>query len=241
MLRLFRRHGTAREQETGIPEAVDKYAFESGERQTATSFAGIRGDHIQRYEAAISVFKDILPRNGRSFLLDSFCGNGYGTRLVSDRLGCHALGIDASEGAIACANAHYATQRVFFCAKVFPFDLPKAVFDGALCVESLEHVDAAGELLRTIADSLKPGGMLFVSTPNERLYPFRLDIHPFHVRHYRREEIEELVCGIPGDLRLLEWYGQDIYDESGHVVQAKWGVKPNEEKQILMFAYRKAG
>ena len=238
MLRLFTR---SRHAVTPVCEpAAERYAFKSGERQTAFQLQGIRGDHVQRYEAAISAIESASGDIRDGFVLDAFCGNGYGTHMLCERLRCHGLGIDASSGAVACADDHYATDRVFFCRKEFPFDLPKRTFDAVTCLESLEHVEEADAFVQTLADGLKPGGVLFLSTPNEDVFPFDAESHKFHVRHYRREEVLELVARIDGGFRLLEWYGQDIYGENRAALgEDGWRVEPRKEGQILMFAFVK--
>lgn len=240
MLKLFKRPRSARRSAGSAQPLVERYALNSGERQTATELSGIRGDHVNRYETAISVIEETLGDIGHGFVLDAFCGNGYGTHLLCERLRCHAMGIDASPGAIQCANAHYASNRIFFCQKEFPFDLPKRTFDAATCLESLEHVQGADALVGTLAGALKPGGVLFLSTPNEDIFPHDSATHKFHVRHFRREDVMELVSRTDGDFRLLEWYGQDIYGEDGAALgEDGWQVEPRKEKQILMFAFQK--
>ena len=189
MLKLFKRPRSAHRSAGPAQPLVERYALNSGERQTATELSGIRGDHVTRYETAVSVIEETLPDIRHGFVLDAFCGNGYGTHLLCERLQCHAMGIDASPGAIQCANAHYASGRIFFCQKEFPFDLPKRTFDAATCLESLEHVEGADALVGTLARALKPGGVLFMSTPNEDVFPHDSATHKFHVRHFRREDV----------------------------------------------------
>jgi len=40
---------------------------------------------------------------------------------------------------------------------------------------------------------LKPGGGLVCSTPNEDKWNYKKSKHPFHVRHYKHNEISELL------------------------------------------------
>jgi SAM-dependent methyltransferase len=49
-----------------------------------------------------------------------------------------------------------------------PADLPAAAFDAVACFETIEHLslDEAHALLGAVARALRPGGRLYVSTPN---------------------------------------------------------------------------
>jgi 2-polyprenyl-3-methyl-5-hydroxy-6-metoxy-1,4-benzoquinol methylase len=102
-----------------------------------------------------------------------FCGNGYGSYMAA-RAGHSLLAIDASPEAVSVANAHYQEPGLFFCQKEWPFALPRACFDFCFCLESVEHVVDGSALVAAVVDSLRPGGLLILSTPNENLMPLCL-------------------------------------------------------------------
>lgn len=202
------------------PETKD-FSYDSGERQTATCFEDIRRDHANRYRLATHIVKAhfagaVGPLRG----LDLFCGNGYGTWLASHELGAHLLGIDGSADAIAIANEHFSTDRTLFTAKCFPFDLPANTYDFITCFESIEHVEQPEALFAALAKSLKPGGVLFVSTPNEATMPLAANATWFrhHVRHFREQELIALARR-QGDVGYVGQFGQKVYRiERGRVV-----------------------
>jgi predicted SAM-dependent methyltransferase/SAM-dependent methyltransferase len=193
------------------------FSYASGERQTATEFGEIRLDHASRYQLAVQIVKEhfqsaTAPLRG----LDLFCGNGYGSWLAAKETGAHMLGIDGSADAVAIANRHYSTASTIFSAKCFPFALPAAAYDFILCFESIEHVGDPDALFIELTKSLKPGGVLFVSTPNEATIPFALNAQWFqhHVRHFREQDLIELARR-HSDVRFVGQFGQKVYRVQG--------------------------
>ncbi len=212
-----------------VPAETDSkdFSYESGERQTAVRFDDIRRDHSARYQLATRILKKHFAGLGRPLAgLDLFCGNGYGTWLASKELGAHTLGVDGSPEAIAIADQHFSTQSTIFTVKRFPFALPPESFDFILCFESIEHVAAPEELFNMLARSLKPGGVLFVSTPNEATMPLTINARWFrhHVRHFRERELVDL-ANRGGEVRYVGQFGQKVYRlERGRVVGLDEGL-----------------
>ena len=203
------------------PETKD-FSYNSGERQTATRFEEIRADHGTRYQLAVAVLKDRFSKATEPLIgLDLFCGNGYGSWLASKKLGAHVLGIDGSADAIAVANEHFSTVRTIFTAKCFPFDLPAEAYDFITCFESVEHVADPDALFAELVRALKPGGVLFVSTPNEATMPLALNAAWFrhHVRHFSEQELVDLAQQQAGGLKYVGQFGQKVYRlDGGRVV-----------------------
>ncbi len=151
-------------------------SLNSGERQTSGLYASIRLDHRARYEWADAR----LPAD--TFGLDVFCGNGYGTQLLSH---CrNVLGIDGSVEAIAFAGQHYSTPRNFFASKYWPFSLPRGTFDFIVSLESIERVPDPERFFGQLCEALKPKGQLIFSVPNQACLPFDAKVHVFHKRHF---------------------------------------------------------
>ena len=201
------------------PSRAEREAYGSGERQTAVQFESIRADHRARYDYAAEWLTAELARarrgDGPLLGIDAFCGNGYGAARLARAPHVCVQGIDASEDAIAVAQSHFGSDRVQFQALRFPCDLPKERFDFATCFESLEHVEEDGALLETLARSLAPGGLLFVSVPNEETLPIAHNaaFFKFHVRHYRTEQLVELAAS--KGLALRARTGQYAYRTAG--------------------------
>jgi len=181
-------------------EPAKDFSYSSGERQTGLRYFEVRRDHRARYELAART----IPRGCR--VLDLFCGNGYGSFLLSDRRA--VVGIDGSAEAIAVARRHYARLGARFKARLFPFE-DDTRYDAVVSYESLEHVDDGTGFVRFLVDRVVPGGLLLFSTPNQDLLPFDPAVHVHHVRHYGLAET--LALAEAEGLAVRTWFGQDVY------------------------------
>lgn len=188
------------------------FSLNSGERQVSSEMTGIRLDHRLRYGFASETLCRMLRDTRNCIGLDVFCGVGYGTHILQNDLGSTLIGIDGSVDAIALADKSYRTQRTFFAAKTFPFSLPAASFDFVVSLESLEHVAKYDKLFSVLSDSLKAGGLLLMSTPNEILLPYdqyRSDFADHHVRHFTTSEIQYLAES--NYLSITSIHAQNVY------------------------------
>lgn len=193
------------------------FSLESGERQTARALDDVRRDHTARYACAVDTLGNRYKNAETLFGLDLFCGAGYGSRMLADGLPCVVLGIDGSNESVVFADRHYGGSGTLYVHKIFPFTLPHAAFDFVTCFESVEHVEQDELLMERLACALKPGGLLFLSVPNETVLQLAKIRNPFHHRHYVHEALLGRVRGRLG-LRLLACYGQDVYQlEDGKV------------------------
>ncbi len=189
------------------------FSLNSGERQTAAELSGIRADHSTRYRFAAEQIRKPFGDCRECVGLDMFCGVGYGSFILQTTLDCSIIGIEGSSEAVDMANSRYATASTFYVAKIFPFVLPSKAYDFVVSIESLEHLSDYEKMFRTIAHSLKDGGILVLSTPNESLLPFNQYKHDFadhHVRHFTVAEIESLARD--NNLTVQAIFGQDIYE-----------------------------
>ena len=185
-------------------DAAKDFGYSSGERQTALSYYEIRRDHRARYELAART----VPRGSR--VLDLFCGNGYGSFLLSDRR--QVLGIDGSPEAIAVARRHYARLGARFEVREFPFAVDTR-YDAVVSYESLEHVADGSGFFRFLVDRVAAGGLLLFSTQNQDLLPFDAAIHVHHRRHYGLAET--LAFAESEGLAVQTWFGQNVYRLDG--------------------------
>ena len=175
--------------------------------------SSMRGDQRERYERTADAIAGLgHPHSLRG--LDAFCGDGAGTRLLADRLGAEVAGIDPRPDAIALAE-DLADERTRFSAVDAALELPESGFDFVTCFESIERVDADLPFLARLAKALVPGGLLFLSTPNEDALPLALngDYFRHHQRHYRDLEIETLAASVGLALRYAA--GQDTHRTLG--------------------------
>jgi SAM-dependent methyltransferase len=223
----------------------DRFSLFSGERQTGLTLEAIRHDHIARYAYAAARVRERMQTQHYAFGLDIFCATGYGTNILARETACPVLGIDGSAEAIAVANQHYSSALTLFASKVFPFELPCLAFDFIVCLESIEHILETDQFLDQIIESLKPGGLLIVSTPNSAIWSLERNPNPFHCRHFSRAEIVSLLeSNLEYGLHLTDWQGQNLYQfEEGRMAHslesAQMQLMPREEGQILIFAFEK--
>ena len=131
------------------PDGHD-FSLESGERQTAPHIHNIRADHRARYAWAARLLRSHFRDSSRLTGLDAFCGNGYGSRMISNLTGSRVIGIDGSTEAVELAERHYGNHLVAFGQAVFPFELTPGLFDYAVSFESVEHVPDSEALLAAI-------------------------------------------------------------------------------------------
>lgn len=217
------------------------YSLNSGERQVAKTIDDIREDHLARYR----LIQNYINAEDKKIStgLDIFCGNGYGTHMLSKHN--HSLnitGIDGSQEAIDLANNAYKLKNNTFLYKLFPFSIKKNVYDLIICFESLEHVEKDLQLFSRMVDSAKKGALIFVSTPNDAIHSLQKNPHPFHFRHYKHKQF---LTTFKGNLELLDWYGQNVYEfDNGICLQkllANKQMQPTKdiEGQVNIYVFRK--
>ena len=214
------------------------FSLMSGERQVGRSLSEIRKDHLLRYEMALQFLRDKPHAMG----LDCFCGNGYGSYWLGKELDESCItGIDASAEAVTFANQYYQLPNVFFSNKLFPFDLPKGIFDFVVSFESIEHVDDGVRMFDELIGSLKAGGYFLFSVPNERINSREKNHHPFHKHHYVDDEVKRI---LEKRVDILHQYGQNVYvfhdGLQGELLpESDMILRENVEGQIWIYVCRK--
>lgn len=163
-------------------------------------------------------YLDKLLQRGQK-VLDIGCGNGALSFFAASR-GCKVLGVDVSERAIS--GCKFNAQRFGFGNdlrfEVEDFDNPREKitekFDLVICCEVIEHLRDDLRVLRYIYRMLKPGGILFLSTPsinsvihNIRMLISKKDCFDEEVGHLQRYELRQLILLLRKlDYKILETY-----------------------------------
>jgi len=108
-------------------------------------------------------------------VLDVGCGGGLLCEELA-RAGADVTGIDLAPGMIEVARLHATDQRLVIDYRVADADATPGAFDVVTCMEMLEHVPDPARMIATLAQLVRPGGHLFVSTINRNLKSFMLAI-----------------------------------------------------------------
>jgi 2-polyprenyl-6-hydroxyphenyl methylase/3-demethylubiquinone-9 3-methyltransferase len=111
-------------------------------------------------------------------LLDIGCGGGLMAEPMA-RLGFAVTGIDAAEKNVAVARRHAAQMGLAIDYRAEPVEAMAAAgrqFDVVLALEVVEHVADLDAFISAAVATLKPGGVLLVSTLNRTAKAFALAI-----------------------------------------------------------------
>lgn len=109
--------------------------------------------------------REFAPLAGKS-ALDIGCGAGLACEPLA-RLGADVTGIDAAAENVSAAAAHAEAVGLdirYMAGELAALDL--GTFDLVTCLEVVEHVADKPAFLAQVAASLKPDGLLVMSTPN---------------------------------------------------------------------------
>lgn len=205
-----------------INKSMRDFSLDSGERQTSNTIEKIRKDHLVRYE----MVGDFLLDKKHLMGMDCFCGIGYGSYLLAEKLkNTTILGIDASREAIDFANKYYGRKNIFFSNKIYPCVLPYEVFDYVVSFESIEHVEQGFEFIESLMGSVKSGGYLFLSVPNEQILPHGKNPNRFHYRHYYYHEMQAALK----DFDIIKKYGQNSYRLKDGIID---GILPENDMEL---------
>lgn len=167
----------------------------SGERQVAETLDGIRTDHRVRYEWAAG-------RLAGKKVVDAACGVGYGAKILAVAE-CRVRAFDRSAEALQFAKANYNhDQRIEYAeGELEHVRFPRG-YDAVVCFEALEHTSKPDRVLQNFRDM---AAWLYVSVPNELVFPYQGHAH--HFRHYSAGQLETLLNRNGWEVR--EWWGQE--------------------------------
>lgn len=160
--------------------------------------------HRERYEWAARA----LSSSAR--VLDSASGSGYGSEILGMRAQS-VTGLEINAHALAYARAHYVHRGIEFrmADLNMPLEFSDESFDAVVSFETLEHVRNQEQLLIEFRRVLKPGGMLFISTPDRVVLTDESGgKNRFHIAELSKEEFIALVGHF---FEITALYGQIKY------------------------------
>ena len=127
-------------------------------------------------------------------VLELGCGEGYGSALLAARA-AEVTAADNNAAAIGHARLKYPRKNLSFLVSTpGPLPFPPDSFDKAVCFQVLEHIEDDAFFLAELRRVLKPGGALYLTTPNRalRCKPGARPWYKFHVREYDRADLQAL-------------------------------------------------
>lgn len=143
-------------------------------------------------------------------LIELGSGEGYGIKVLSPLVSRY-LAIDKFETELPSSSV------VEFRKMILPSlqGIEDNSFDFAVTFQVIEHIRDDSMFVQEIHRVLKPGGKLFVSTPNKLM---SLTRNPWHIREYTIAELKSLLGnvfqhvemkGVYGNRKILEYHEQN--------------------------------
>ena len=139
-----------------------------------------RESQLQDDEMLAGPLVDAIRDTREPFILDFATGTGRLSHALTCRpeFAGHIVALDLSQGMLeqAASKLDRHLHRVEFLRwPTLPLPFPDASFDTVICYEVVEHVADPGALTAEIRRVLRSGGTLGGSTPNHRLYAYRVN------------------------------------------------------------------
>ena len=170
----------------------------ASERQLIEIVSPWWGEHVYRYEYVCHHI------SGGATILDLACGTGYGASMLSEIKDSKVIGGDISEEALETANKQYKSANLSFqnldgTALAFPDNY----FDVITSFETIEHLAECQKLVSEFYRVLKPGGTLFLSTPNALVTSPDGNVkNQFHVQEFKPNELNDVLKESFKDVKL---------------------------------------
>ena len=152
-------------------------------------------EYLRRFEKTkvaqrLERLVDRMDLRPDALLADFGCGNGVILPLIAHRIGQY-YGVDFSADFIGAAQQRQAelgiTNARFWCGDIQAFCRShQAAIDHALCLDLSEHIydDEWKNILKSIHDCLKPGGTLYLHTPNADFLVERMKARDFILKQF---------------------------------------------------------
>lgn len=163
----------------------------SSERQADNTDSPWWGEHLHRYRVASETIKP------GATVLDLACGEGFGTNYITQHCKPQkAIGGDLSTEAIGLCTKKY-PEPAFMIMDGTATGQPDAFFSDIISFETIEHTTQYREMVREFFRILKPGGHLYLSTPNILVNsPDGVVRNPYHTQEFNYEELKTILSAV---------------------------------------------
>ena len=140
------------------------------------------------------VYEWIAARVAGLDVIDMASGEGYGANVLAEAARS-VVGVDANPEAHEHSRLRYVRSNLSFARALV--ETYEGEADAISFLQTIEHVEAPGDVLEHFKALLRPGGRAYISTPNVlTLAPEGAERsgNPWHVREYRAEEFAGMLA-----------------------------------------------
>jgi SAM-dependent methyltransferase len=185
---------------------------------------------FRRHEVA---YEHLSPQVAGAVVLEVGSGEGYGTELLA-RSARRVVGVDYDAAAVAHAHRRYPSAR-FVRANLAALPVASQSVDVVATLQVIEHVWDHGQFVRECVRVLRPGGRIYITTPNRLTFSPGLDepLNPCHTKEFTAGELTGLlaanglvvdaVLGVHAGARLA-----DLDGRYGSFVAAQLAAAPGD-------------
>jgi SAM-dependent methyltransferase len=170
----------------------------------------------------LAVYEWIAERCAGRDVVDMACGEGYGVEVLARRAR-HVTGVDANPEAHEHARLKYTRPGIRFVRDlVETYEEP---CDAVVFLQTIEHMHAPAAVLQNFRGMLRPGGTVYVSTPNLlTLAPPGADKsdNPWHLKEYRADEFRRLCESVFPRVELLGLFHARMLRAHELALRAGW-------------------
>jgi ubiquinone/menaquinone biosynthesis C-methylase UbiE len=180
------------------------------------------------YQRCQYAYEYVAPLIKGKIVLDVGCGLAYGTALMAQSA-ASIIGVDYDQSVVDENSRRYADIKnlSFQRVTVPPLPFPDESFEAVTTFQFIEHIHPRKEFMKECIRVLKPGGRLYVTTPNIKRSLAR---NPFHIHEYTFEEMKNEVASLTRNFELEGLNGNEkvrhYYEENGKFVRSilKWDI-----------------
>jgi SAM-dependent methyltransferase len=155
------------------------------------------------FQRHLVVYRWIAERVRGLDVVDMACGEGYGSDVLAGTAR-EVTGVDANPDAHEHARARYRRENLRFERELV--ETYAEPCDAVVFLQTIEHLQDPASVLEHFGSLLRPGGVLYVSTPNVRTLAPKgaaKSGNPWHLREYRAEEFAGLLLAHFDDVDLF--------------------------------------